>query len=51
MTRRFWVGSGMAVPLAFITTLAHVPGGSLPQAFDGISGVWIRAVLATPIVI
>jgi Cu+-exporting ATPase len=51
MTRRFWIGSVMAFPLVVIAMAAHVPGVTLPQVFQGVSGVWLQAALATLVVL
>ena len=44
MTRRFWVGAALSIPLIIV---AMVPGLGIPSAVHG----WVELVLATPVVL
>jgi Cu+-exporting ATPase len=48
MTRRFWVGAVLALPVFILAMAEHVPGFSLVQ--HNVSA-WIQFLLSTPVVI
>jgi Cu+-exporting ATPase len=50
MTRRFWVGVALSVPLLVITMGEMVPGVSLPGIVHMPAFNWVQAGLATPVV-
>ncbi|MEZ5967511.1 MAG: copper-translocating P-type ATPase [Hyphomonas sp.] len=50
MTRRFWVGVMLSVPLLAITMGEMIPGISLPGAMKTPAFNWVQAALATPVV-
>lgn len=50
MTRRFWVGVALSVPLLVITMGEMVPGVSLPGIVHTPAFNWVQAALATPVV-
>jgi Cu+-exporting ATPase len=49
MTRRFWIGLVLGVPLMAVAMAAHVPGlgGLIPHGVES----WLQLALATPIVV
>ncbi|MHB8887017.1 MAG: heavy metal translocating P-type ATPase [Methylovirgula sp.] len=51
MTRRFWVGAVLAVPLVILEMGAHFPGLNLHHIISAQVSVWIQFVLATPVVL
>ncbi len=51
MTRRFWIGVVLAVPLLVLEMGGHVPGLNLHHLVLPRVSVWIQFVLATPIVL
>ena len=46
MTRRFWVGLALSVPLAALAMGEHLAGWLPPH-----TGIWVQLVLATPVVL
>ncbi|HVS80374.1 MAG TPA: heavy metal-binding domain-containing protein, partial [Pyrinomonadaceae bacterium] len=51
MTRRFWVGVVLTVPLLLIAMSDFVPGNPLERIVSMRSLGWVQFVLATPVVI
>ena len=51
MTRRFWIGAVLAVPLVVLEMGAHVPGLNLHHYVPPQISVWIQFALATPVVL
>ena len=49
MTRRFWIGAALSVPV-FILAMAHI-APSAPQWVQGDISRWIQFVLSTPVVL
>ena len=51
MTRRFWIGTALAVPLVVLEMGAHFPGLNLHRYVSPQISVWVRFLLATPVVL
>jgi Cu+-exporting ATPase len=51
MTRRFWVGVALTVPLLVIAMGEFVPGFVLNRLLVGQTRSWVELVLATPVVL
>ncbi len=51
MTRRFWIGAVLAVPLVVLEMGAHLPGLNLHSYVSPQVSVWIQLVLGTPVVL
>ncbi|HUI34476.1 MAG TPA: heavy metal translocating P-type ATPase [Stellaceae bacterium] len=51
MTRRFWVGLALSVPLLVIAMSGHVARGSLDALVPPQIAVWVQLVLASPAVL
>jgi Cu+-exporting ATPase len=51
MSRRFWLGVILTVPLLLISMAEMVPGLQLPSALAGRTMVWLQFLLATPVVL
>jgi P-type Cu+ transporter len=51
MTRRFWVGLGLAIPVVILEMGGHVPGLNLHHYLPPILSLWLQFLLATPIVL
>jgi Cu+-exporting ATPase len=51
MTRRFWVGVGLTVPLLGIAMADMLPGAAVQHLLPGSWLSWIELVLATPVVL
>ncbi len=51
MTRRFWVGTVLSLPLMAIVTAEHVPALGLHGWLAPSLSVWVQFVLATPVVL
>src|SRR5205085_12519257 len=50
MTRRFWVGTALSLPL-LIAVMPHLFGFDLAMMFPGRLFGWIQLALATPVVL
>jgi len=50
MTRRFWIGLALAVPVLALAMLEHVPGVHLEWLEAGVAG-WIQFLLSAPVVL
>ena len=51
MTRRFWVGTALAVPLLVLEMGAHIPGLDLHRVIPARLSIWLQFLLATPVVL
>jgi P-type Cu+ transporter len=51
MTRRFWIGAVLAVPVVMLEMGAHVPGLNLHHYVPPQISRWIEFALATPVVL
>ena len=51
MTRRFWVGLVLSVPMVAFVMGEMIPGNALGNLVNPTLGVWLQAVLATPVVL
>jgi P-type Cu+ transporter len=51
MTRRFWIGTALAVPLVVLEMGSHFPGRNLHHHISPQVSVWIQFLLATPVVL
>src|SRR5271167_4145811 len=51
MTRRFWIGAVLAVPLVVLEMGAHFPGLNLHHYISPQISVWVQFLLATPVVL
>nr|WP_276375041.1 heavy metal translocating P-type ATPase [Corallococcus exercitus] len=51
MTRRFWVGLGLSVPLMLLGMSDMLPGQPVQHALSPAALVWAQFVLATPVVL
>jgi Cu+-exporting ATPase len=50
MTRRFWIGAALALPV-FVVAMAHlIPGWSHAEWVNGIASRWGQFILSTPVV-
>jgi P-type Cu+ transporter len=51
MTRRFWIGSALAVPTMILEMGGHFPGSNLHHYVSPQVSVWLQFLLATPVVL
>ena len=51
MTRRFWIGLALSVPLLVLEMGSHIPGLGLHDLVPPRMSVWIQVLLATPVVL
>src|ERR1700761_5818264 len=51
MTRRFWIGAALAVPVFVLEMGGHFPGLNLHHYIPPHVSAWIQFVLATPVVL
>src|SRR6516164_3790261 len=51
MTRRFWIGTALAVPTVILEMGAHFPGLNLHQHVSPQISIWLQFLLATPVVL
>jgi Cu+-exporting ATPase len=51
MTRRFWVGVVLSLPLLFLGMSEMIPGQPVQHAFDARVLAWVQFVLASPVVL
>ncbi len=51
MTRRFWIGTALSVPLILLEMGTHFPGLELHRYISPQVSVWVQFVLATPVVL
>jgi P-type Cu+ transporter len=51
MTRRFWIGGALALPVVILEMGAHFPGLNLHRFVSPQGSVWLQFLLATPVVV
>ncbi|WP_424138105.1 heavy metal translocating P-type ATPase [Roseomonas chloroacetimidivorans] len=51
MTRRFWIGLALTIPIVILEMGAHIPGLGLHQLVSPRTSVWIQFLLGTPVVL
>lgn len=51
ITRRFWIGTALALPTALLEMGAHFPGLNLHRYVSPQVSVWVQFLLATPVVL
>ncbi|MBP2311828.1 heavy metal translocating P-type ATPase [Azospirillum soli] len=51
MTRRFWIGTALTVPLVLLELGAHLPGLGLHSLISPQASLWLQVLLATPVVL
>jgi len=51
MTRRFWVGVALSVPLLALSTAEDLAGAALGRVISPGLSIWIQLALATPVVL
>ncbi len=51
MTRRFWIGAALTVPLVILEMAAHLPVGGVHEIISPRTGVLLQFLLATPVVL
>jgi Cu+-exporting ATPase len=51
MTRRFWIGVALAVPLVVLQMGSHFPGLDFHRYISPQVSVWVQFLLATPVVL
>src|SRR6266498_1627583 len=51
MTRRFWIGVVLSVPIAFLAMSEMIPGQPLQRSFSPRLLNWLQLLLATPVVL
>jgi P-type Cu+ transporter len=51
MTRRFWIGAALSIPVVILEMGAHVPGLNLHHLVSPQLSIWVQFLLATPVVL
>jgi P-type Cu+ transporter len=51
MTRRFWIGAALAVPVVILEMGGHLPGLNLHHFISPHLSVWLQFLLGTPVVL
>jgi P-type Cu+ transporter len=51
MTRRFWIGVALSVPIAFLAMSEMIPGQPLQRIFSPQLLNWFQLILTTPVVL
>jgi Cu+-exporting ATPase len=51
MTRRFWIGAVLTLPMLVLEMGAHIPGLGLHDLVSPRTSVWIQFLLGTPVVL
>jgi Cu+-exporting ATPase len=51
MTRRFWIGLVLTVPVFVLEMGSHIPGLGLHDLFPPSMSIWIQFALSTPVVL
>ncbi|MFQ5938963.1 MAG: copper-translocating P-type ATPase [Alphaproteobacteria bacterium] len=51
MTRRFWVGLALTVPVVAVAMAAYIPGDPLRSIISQSLATWVELILATPVVL
>jgi P-type Cu+ transporter len=51
MTRRFWIGAALSLPVVALEMAGHIPGLGLQGIVPAQIGVWAQFLFATPVVL
>jgi len=51
MTRRFWIGLALTLPVFILEMGSHIPGLGLHDAVPPATSTWVQFALATPVVL
>ncbi|MEX2201903.1 MAG: heavy metal translocating P-type ATPase [Dongiaceae bacterium] len=51
MTRRFWIGAALTLPVFVMEMMAHLPGIALHHGISAQWSGWLQFALATPVVL
>ncbi len=51
ISRRFWIGLLLALPVVFLEMGSHIPGLHLDAVIPARASVWIQFILTTPVVL
>ena len=51
MSRRFWIGLALVIPLVLIQMASHIPGLGLNNLMPAASITWVQFAIATPVVL
>jgi Cu+-exporting ATPase len=51
MTRRFWIGTALTVPLVLWEMASHLPGVALHHYVSAPTVIWLEFALSTPVVL
>jgi len=51
MTRRFWIGLALSLPVAVLAMAEHVPWLGMHHVVPGAASAWIQLLLSTPVVL
>ncbi len=51
MTRRFWIGLVLTLPVLVLEMGSHIPGIGLHEVVPPATSIWIQFALATPVVL
>ena len=51
MSRRFWIGLGLALPVFVLEMGSHIPGLGVNRVVPPQASIWIQFALSTPVVV
>ncbi|HYG84808.1 MAG TPA: heavy metal translocating P-type ATPase [Azospirillum sp.] len=51
MTRRFWIGAALTIPLVLLELGTHLPGFGVHTLMSPGTAVWLQVLLASPVVL
>jgi P-type Cu+ transporter len=51
MTRRFWIGSALAVPVFILEMGGHIPALGMHELVSPQVSTWVQFTLSTPVVL
>ena len=51
MSRRFWVGLALTIPVLFLEMGSHIPGLGLHDLVSPRTSSWVQFILSTPVVL
>ena len=51
MTRRFWIGTALSVPMLVLEMGSHFPGLNLHHYVSAVTSMWVQFALGTPVVL
>ena len=51
MTRRFWIGTALSLPLLLLEMGAHAPALELHRYISPLASVWTQLIVGTPVVL